>query len=86
VPNKHGSISLGNFIFVSNIKDLETIKHEYGHTLQSYQLGWLYLIVIGIPSLFWAAFGKKYRKKRNKSYYDFYTERWANKLGGISPK
>lgn len=84
VPNKYGSVSLGNFIFVSDATDEETIKHEYGHTLQSYRLGWLYLFIIGIPSIIWAAFFEGYRQKRGVSYYAFYTERWANELGGVN--
>ena len=83
VPNKYGSVSLGNFIFVSNATDEETIKHEYGHTLQSKKLGWLYLFIIGMPSIIWASCFEGYRKKHNISYYAFYTERWANKLGGV---
>lgn len=83
VPNKYGSVSLGNFIFVSNATGEETIKHEYGHTLQSKKLGWLYLFIIGIPSIIWASCFEGYRKKHNISYYAFYTERWANKLGGV---
>ena len=80
-----GSISLGSYIFLcpAHYNDAETLKHEKGHTKQSYMLGWLYLIVIGIPSLIWANFCDNYRAKHNVSYYDFYTERWANKLGGI---
>lgn len=83
VPNKYGSISLGNFIFVSDVTNAKTIKHEYGHTLQSKKLGWLYLFIIGIPSIIWASCFEGYRKKHNVSYYAFYTERWANKLGGV---
>nr|DAG81700.1 MAG TPA: hypothetical protein [Caudoviricetes sp.] len=83
VPNKYGSISLGNFIFVSNANNETTIKHEYGHTRQSYMLGWFYLLVIGIPSIIWAGCFERYRKKHNISYYAFYTERWADRLGGV---
>ena len=49
------AFSLGELIFVSDKYDTEkritTIKHEYGHAIQSVKWGWLYLIVIGIPSL-----------------------------------
>jgi hypothetical protein len=45
-------------------------------------LGPLYLLVIGLPSLLWAWLGDNYREKHGVSYYDFYTEKWANKLGG----
>ena len=58
-------------------------SHEFGHTLQSKKLGWLYLFVIGLPSIIWAGCFDNYRKKHNKSYYSFYTERWADRLGGV---
>jgi len=84
VKNRYGSVSLGCFIFVTNYNDERLIKHEYGHTLQSLKLGFLYLPIIGLPSLIWAGFFKKYRTKNNISYYNFFTEKWANKLGGIT--
>ena len=83
VPNRLGSVSLGNFLFVSNAHCADLVKHEYGHTRQSYRLGWLYLLVIGLPSIIWAAFFDGYRKKHNVSYYDFYTERGADRLGEV---
>lgn len=56
--------------------------HEYGHCIQSLYLGWLYLLVIGIPSFLWAnVFYPPVH--RRCSYYSFYTERWADKLGGV---
>lgn len=83
-----GGMSLSNRIFVpfewldeENWK-VNYIKHEYGHTIQSKILGPLYLFVIGIPSLCWAWLGDTYREKNGVSYYAFYTEKWANKLGG----
>lgn len=86
-----GGMSLGEHIFV----DLKTydpnkkshrnyIQHEYGHTVQSKMLGPLYLFVIGLPSLIWAACFDKYREKNNISYYEFYTEKWADKLGEVN--
>ncbi len=90
---KHGSsVSLGMFLFVSTKykRKAETaehynrlVAHEYGHTIQSLVLGPLYLIVIGLPSLLWASVPafKKMRKKRQISYYSFYTESWANAWG-----
>lgn len=56
------------------------INHEWGHTRQSMYLGWLYLLAIGLPSLLWAFV---YDSGWNVSYYDFYTEKWADKLGGV---
>jgi hypothetical protein len=87
-----GGISLGNYIilndghyrkmFVDSWKR-NYVRHEYGHSVQSLRLGWLYLLVIGIPSLIWAAiYGVAIRKTHN-GYYRFYTEKWADKLGNI---
>ena len=76
-------VSLGRFIFVSKNANETTIKHEYGHTLQSYRLSWLYLIIVGLPSIIWAGLFGKYRKKHNISYYSIFPENWADKLGGV---
>ena len=59
------------------------LKHESGHQVQSFILGPLYLLVIGLPSIVWNVCFRKYRAKYQISYYDFYTEKWANQLGGI---
>lgn len=78
-----GGVSLGRYVFVykySLRKELVT-KHEKGHRKQSKILGWLYLPVIGIPSIIWAGIHKKVAP--NTSYYSFYTEKWANKIMGI---
>ena len=78
-----GGISLGRYIIVrSAMKDYtgRTEWHEYGHSRQSMFLGPLYLLVIGLPSLLWAAV---WRPGHGSSYYDFYTEKWADKLGGV---
>ena len=74
----HGGITLGNYIVVNNIKSLQ---HELGHTKQSKTLGPLYLLVIGLPSIVHASLHNKVCK--NKDYYHFFTEKWANKLMGI---
>ena len=95
-----GGMSLGKYIFVPFTPELLTpagffiskkyaeklIKHEYGHTIQSKYLGWLYLLIIGLPSLIWANCFEKYREKTGKSYYSFYTEKWADKLGEVERK
>lgn len=80
-----GSVTLGTFIMLCEAhKDNERVlKHEQGHTKQSYILGWLFLFVIGIPSIVWAGCFKRYRKKHGVDYYSFYTEKWADKLGGV---
>lgn len=94
--NESCGMSLSNFIFlprsafpvnqfeiVDSQWHLDYMNHEYGHTLQSQKLGPLYLLVIGIPSGIWNKCFKKYREKNNVSYYSFYTESWADKLGGV---
>lgn len=80
-----GSVSLGTYVFIckAHSKNMVVIKHEKGHTKQSYILGWLYLLVIGLPSLIWANCFYNFRLKKGISYYSFYTEKWANKLGGV---
>ena len=75
------SVTLGQHIFLSPRATDSTIKHEYGHTRQSLMLGPLYLLVIGIPSITWAATHKIIAP--SKSYYWFYTEAWANRLAGL---
>ena len=83
--SKLGSISLGKYILLcdEHVPNESVRKHEYGHQVQSFILGWLYLPIIAIPSLIWAGCFKKYRLKNNISYYSFYTEKWANRLGGV---
>lgn len=78
-----GGITLGEYIIVGTRQQL-TVRHEFGHVRQSRMLGWLYLIVIGLPSVLWAWLGD--RIAPGKSYYWFYTERWADRLGGVERK
>lgn len=91
------SVSLGMFIFITDDPCYPKLKneytkaelsekllvHEYGHTIQSLILGPLYLFVIGIPSILWAGLPLFIKKRNEKciSYYAFYTERWADRLG-----
>lgn len=83
-----GAVSLGTYIFIfSDYRDTrKIIMHEYGHSIQSKILGPLYLLVIGLPSIIWAGLFEKYRNKHKISYYSFFTEKWANKLVGLSEK
>ena len=59
------------------------LVHEYGHTIQSLILGPAYLIVMGIPSTLWGFLPSLNRRRRDEqiSYFSFFTERWANRLG-----
>lgn len=74
----YGGISLGKYIILGD-KDEWSVRHEYGHCIQSKMLGPLYLIVVGLPSIIHAGFCKCV----NHDYFDFFTEKWADKLGGI---
>lgn len=77
-----GGISLGPICYVSKSlsKNEPDIAHELcGHTKDSLIFGPLYLVFIGIPSILWAALYNPMKR----CYYDFYTERWANKHAGL---
>jgi len=81
--NKEGfGISLGLFIFTDPEADRRIMTHEYGHCVQSLLLGPLYLLVIGLPSYLWCTMEscKKLRRSGERSYLDFYTERWAERI------
>lgn len=94
----NGGMSLGKSIFLpvnsfrnfsiskATKSQLNYIKHEYGHRIQSFYLGPLYLLVIGLPSVIWAGCFENYRKKNKILYSSFYTEAWADKLGGATPE
>ena len=71
-------LSLGFFILIDpDIEEgLWILNHEFGHIIQSRILGWLYIPIIVIPSYLWY----KYGNNNVETYYDFYTEKWANKL------
>lgn len=78
------SVSLGNIVIVkySQLKD-KVIKHEQGHQKQSLYLGWLYLIVIGLPS---AVGNLLFRIRWVWKHFDYYRqpwEAWADSLGGV---
>jgi hypothetical protein len=87
-------VSLGFFVFLSNVyySDKDTVKHEYGHTIQSLWWGPLYLIVIGIPSAIcnnlWDRLMHKdwLPERRIKWYYTRFPELQADKLGGVERK
>lgn len=81
-PKNASGISLGSFAFFhpDYAHDAHTIRHEMdGHTVDSKLFGPLYLLIIGIPSILHLAF-----KKEGSNYYDFYTERRANRHAGLS--
>ena len=82
IKNFRGGISLGRSIILNDKYSGNelSIKHEYGHSVQSSYLGWFYLLVIGLPSIIrvilWGVL-----KLDRPGYYKGYPENWANKLG-----
>ena len=74
--------SLGDYIFIKPWYSGITVRHEYGHCIQSRIFGPLYLIVIGLPSLIhnvlhWWLKGLGVIW----DYYSFPIEHWADVLG-----
>lgn len=79
-----GCMSLGEFRFLCkmSINDVDYyLRHEYGHTLQSYILGPFYLIVIALPSILWCSWLSNWKCFVDKDYDWFYTEQWASNIG-----
>lgn len=77
----YNGISLGEYVFVNSNVSETTVKHEIGHSKQSKLLGIFYLLIIGIPSFLHNIIHNLLGRKWN--YYNFYTERWADKLMNI---
>ena len=73
-----GGISLGKYIILSNKRE-KSIRHEWGHCIQSKILGWLYLPIVGL----WSGLHCAFCKCIKHSYYDIWCEKWADKLGGV---
>jgi len=85
-------ISLGEYIilktFPYNAATWMSVKHEWGHTRQSRKWGWLYLIVIGVPSLLCNIWDRVAHKNWDwkKSYDWYYSLPWeknADKYGEV---
>ncbi|MBN1697906.1 MAG: hypothetical protein JW881_10370 [Spirochaetales bacterium] len=78
-------VSLGKYIIVNEteIGNLTTIRHEYGHTRQSFIVGVFYLVVVAVPSIIrnitW-----RIKKYPVSDYYKGYPEDWADRLGGVT--
>ncbi len=77
--NASFGVSLGKYILIGSNNE-KTIKHEYGHTLQNFIFGPLYLIIIGIPSVVRNILSRFIEI----DYYKGYPERWADQLGGVN--
>ena len=80
--NLHGSMGMGMFLFLG-CHDPKVRVHEYGHAIQSLIFGPLFLPIMGIPSFLWCNLPVCCKARRNKhiSYYRFYPESTANRLG-----
>ena len=81
------AVSLGQYIvidevFMNSKESVNIKKHEYGHSRQSVMLGWLYLPVVGLPSLVRNIYARL-RHKDEKRYYGGFPENWADRLGGV---
>ena len=76
-------LSLGRWIFIEErIYNLKTIKHEYGHKRQNYMFGPLAIIFFDLPSTI-LFFISKLSKKVKRNYYNYFPEKWADKLGEV---
>jgi len=91
-PFFRSGVSLGDYIILDKWyvgRDcVNTICHEHGHQKQSLILGWLYLPLVGLPSILGNVWDRLFHKKwtsqrREKWYYSRYPERWADVLGGV---
>ena len=78
-----GSLGMGMFLFLGKGAGPETTVHEFGHAVQSLILGPLFLPIMGIPSFLWCNLPpcRRLRKEKGISYYRFYPESTANRLG-----
>ena len=75
-------VSLGKYIIISVPTTQKTVHHEKGHQKQSLYLGWLYLPVIGLPSLIGNIIWRIFKLSPN-TYYKQPWEKWADHLGGV---
>ncbi len=82
-PRINFAVSLGRYIIMdTDWHSKRLVQHEYGHCLQSRMLGWLYLIVVGIPSGTLNLLARRI-PYFSRNYYNFFPEAWADKLGGV---
>jgi len=83
-----GSLGVGMYLFISKRHygaDSQIMVHEFGHSVQSAILGPLFLIIMGIPSFLWCNLppARRLRREKGVSYYRFYPESSANRLGAL---
>ena len=82
-------VSLGHYIIIGQKMYCgTTLKHEIGHQKQSLYLGFLYLLLIGLPSITGNIIDSVFHccwstQARLKWYYSLLWEKWADSLGGV---
>ena len=95
VTGKGGfGVSLGNYIIFGDMNGRyepteKSINHEKGHQKQSLHFGWLYLLVVGLPSITRNIWDRLVHKnwpydKRMKWYYGSFPEKQADIYGGVT--
>jgi hypothetical protein len=85
---KNWGVSLGEYIFIKNVVNPNILKHEFGHSKQSFCFGPFYLIIIGIPSVLRNIWDRIAHRKwdtvdRAYWYYLGYPEKQADRLGKV---
>lgn len=75
-------VSLGWYIFLGQRYNSITVQHEYGHSIQSKYLGWLYLLIVGLPSITMNIL-TRFGILKIENYYKRWPESWADKLGRV---
>ena len=81
--NYLSGFSTGRYIFLHAYGNAATdVRHECGYSMQSRMTGWLYLFVIGIPSVYGNLKARR-DPKRAATYYQHYPENWAYRLGKV---
>jgi hypothetical protein len=77
-----GGVCLGPVILVADMASTDLVRHEWGHFRQHLRLGPLYLLIIGVPSVTHALW-HRLRRGTFPEYFHFWTEAWADALGGV---
>lgn len=78
-----GGVSFGPIILMNrSARSERLLRHEYGHSRQSVMLGPFYLIVVGLPSVTFAALTRAGLLDR-QTYFTRFPENWADRLGGV---
>lgn len=76
-----GGASLGVVIITSGDFDIELIRHELGHTVQSAWFGPLFIPLIAIPSWIRCQYRMRTKKPLKTEYDDIWFEGQATRLG-----